>query len=72
MTTRLDPLTHEECMERLAAETVGRGAVIHEGYPGGVGRRKGDGPIEVAAESGPALAQDDIDSLFKATVTGQD
>jgi CheY-like chemotaxis protein len=43
-----------------------------EGYPGGVGRRKGDGPIEVAAESGPSLAQDDIDNLFKATVTGQD
>jgi CheY-like chemotaxis protein len=43
-----------------------------EGYPGGVGRRKGDGVIEVAEESGPALAQDDIDNLFKATVTGQD
>jgi CheY-like chemotaxis protein len=43
-----------------------------EGFPGGVGRRKGDGPIEVGAESGPSLAQDDIDNLFKATVTGQD
>jgi CheY-like chemotaxis protein len=43
-----------------------------EGFPGGIGRRKGDGPVEVAAESGPALAQDDIDNLFKATVTGQD
>ena len=41
-----------------------------EGYPGGVGRRKGDGAIEVAQEAGPALAQDDIDSLFTATRTG--
>ncbi len=43
-----------------------------EGYPGGVGRRKGDKVVEVAAESGPALAQDDIDSLFSAARTGQD
>src|SRR5579884_2817391 len=43
-----------------------------EGYPGGVGRRKGDKVVEVAAESGPALAQDDIDSLFSAVRTGQD
>jgi CheY-like chemotaxis protein len=42
-----------------------------EGYPGGVGRRKGDRIIEVAAESGPSLAQDDIDSLFSAARTGQ-
>jgi CheY-like chemotaxis protein len=42
-----------------------------EGYPGGVGRRKGDKIIEVAEESGPALAQNDIDSLFSATRTGQ-
>jgi CheY-like chemotaxis protein len=42
-----------------------------EGYPNGVGRRKGDGVIEVAKETGPALAQDDIDSLFNATRTGQ-
>jgi two-component system, chemotaxis family, chemotaxis protein CheY len=42
-----------------------------EGYPGGVGRRKGDGIIEVAKETGPALGQDDIDSLFNATRTGQ-
>lgn len=39
-----------------------------EGYPGGVGRRKGDKPITVAEEVGPALAQNDIDSLFKAAV----
>jgi two-component system, chemotaxis family, chemotaxis protein CheY len=43
-----------------------------EGYPGGVGRRKGDKVIEVAQEVGPALAQDDIDNLFSAARTGQD
>jgi two-component system chemotaxis response regulator CheY len=43
-----------------------------EGFPGGVGRRKGDRPVEVAEESGPVLAQDDIRKLFKATVAGQD
>lgn len=42
-----------------------------EGYPGGVGRRKGDKIIDVAEEVGPALAQDDIDSLFSAARTGQ-
>ena len=41
-----------------------------EGYPNGVGRRKGDKAIEVAAEVGPALAQNDIDSLFNAARTG--
>ena len=41
-----------------------------EGYPNGIGRRKGDGEVEVAQEVGPALAQDDIDSLFSATRTG--
>lgn len=43
-----------------------------EGYPGGVGRRKGDNVAEVAEETGPALAQNDIDSLFSAVQTGQD
>ena len=43
-----------------------------EGYPGGVGRRRGDNVIEVAEESGPALAQNDIDNLFSAARTGQD
>jgi two-component system, chemotaxis family, chemotaxis protein CheY len=43
-----------------------------EGYPGGTGRRKGDKAVEVAEESGPALAQSDIDSLFSAVRTGQD
>jgi two-component system chemotaxis response regulator CheY len=42
-----------------------------EGYPNGVGRRKGDKIIEVAEEVGPAMAQDDIDSLFSAARAGQ-
>ena len=42
-----------------------------EGYPGGVGRRKGDKVVEVAGEVGPALAQNDIDNLFTATRSGQ-
>ena len=37
-----------------------------EGYPGGVGRRKGDKTVELAGEVGPTLGQDDIDSLFNA------
>jgi two-component system, chemotaxis family, chemotaxis protein CheY len=41
-----------------------------EGYPGGVGRRKGDKVVEVTEEIGPALAQDDIDNLFGAARTG--
>jgi two-component system chemotaxis response regulator CheY len=41
-----------------------------EGYPNGVGRRKSDKPIEIAAEVGPALPQDDIDKLFNAARTG--
>jgi two-component system chemotaxis response regulator CheY len=41
-----------------------------EGYPGGVGRRKGDKAIEVAEETGPALAQNDIDNLFSAARAG--
>jgi two-component system, chemotaxis family, chemotaxis protein CheY len=43
-----------------------------EGYPNGVGRRKGDKAVEIGEESGPALAQGDIDSLFSAVRTGQD
>ncbi len=42
-----------------------------EGYPGGIGRRKGDKIIEVTEEVGPALAQNDIDNLFSATRAGQ-
>ena len=43
-----------------------------EGYPNGVGRRKGDNAMAVAEESGPALAQDDIDNLFSAARMGKD
>ena len=42
-----------------------------EGYPNGVGRRKGD-KVEVADETGPALAQGDIDNLFTAARMGKD
>lgn len=35
-----------------------------EGYPTGVGRRKGDKDTLVAEDSGPAMGQDDIDSLL--------
>ena len=41
-----------------------------EGYPGGVGRRAGDKEVEIGAESGPALGQDDIDNLFSSVQTG--
>jgi CheY-like chemotaxis protein len=41
-----------------------------KGYPGGVGRRRGDKPVEVAAEAGPALAQGDFDSVFGAAESG--
>jgi two-component system, chemotaxis family, chemotaxis protein CheY len=43
-----------------------------EGYPGGVGRRKGDNALEVAEEAGPALDQGDIDNLFSAARMGKD
>jgi len=42
-----------------------------EGYPGGVGRRKGDKQVDVAEAVGPGLAQDDIDNLFSAARKGQ-
>jgi len=36
-----------------------------EGYPGGVGRRKGDkAAAEIGEPEGPALSQSDIDNLF--------
>lgn len=41
-----------------------------EGYPDGVGRRKGDQAVAIIEEAGPALAQDDIDSLFSASRVG--
>jgi two-component system, chemotaxis family, chemotaxis protein CheY len=43
-----------------------------EGYPNGIGRRRGDKEVEIGEEAGPALAQGDIDSLFSAVQTGQD
>jgi hypothetical protein len=43
-----------------------------EGYPGGVGRRKGDKDLAIAEESGPALAQNDIDNLFTAARSGKE
>ena len=42
-----------------------------EGYPGGVGRRKGDKDITVGEDSGPAMSQDEIDSLLNMARTGQ-
>jgi hypothetical protein len=35
-----------------------------EGFPDGQGRRKGDLPVEIGADSGPGLSQNEIDSLF--------
>jgi two-component system, chemotaxis family, chemotaxis protein CheY len=35
-----------------------------EGYPNGIGRRAGDKAVEIAEESGPALAQNEIDDLL--------
>jgi two-component system, chemotaxis family, chemotaxis protein CheY len=43
-----------------------------EGYPGGVGRRKGDKDQPVAKQSGPAMAQTEIDNLFKSARVGQE
>lgn len=44
-----------------------------EGYPGGVGRRKGDkAAVEIGEAEGPALSQGDIDSLFSNARTGQE
>lgn len=41
-----------------------------EGYPGGIGRRETDMPVEIAQETGPALEQNEIDSLFNAARIG--
>jgi two-component system, chemotaxis family, chemotaxis protein CheY len=43
-----------------------------EGYPDGTGRRRGDKAVEIVAEAGPSLGQDDIDSLFSAARTGRE
>ena len=36
-----------------------------EGLPGGVGRRVGDGQLVIAEDEGPALSQNEIDSLLQ-------
>jgi two-component system, chemotaxis family, chemotaxis protein CheY len=41
-----------------------------EGSPTGIGRRASDHAIEIAEESGPELAPDDIDSLSNAAEIG--
>ena len=41
-----------------------------EGFPNGVGRRKGDKAADIGAESGPAMSQSDIDNLLKAARNG--
>jgi two-component system chemotaxis response regulator CheY len=41
-----------------------------EGYPGGVGRRKGDKAVDIGEATGPALSQSDIDNLLKAARNG--
>lgn len=41
-----------------------------EGWPNGIGRRKTDQVAPIAAETGPALEQGDIDSLFTAARMG--
>ena len=41
-----------------------------DGSPTGVGRRQGDKVIDVSETTGPTLAQDDIDSLFKTARVG--
>ena len=41
-----------------------------EGYPGGIGRRKEDKMAEVGEAVGPALGQNDIDSVFNAAKAG--
>jgi CheY-like chemotaxis protein len=43
-----------------------------EGYPSGVGRRKGDQEIVVGEDAGPALSQSEIDNLLNMARTGQD
>jgi CheY-like chemotaxis protein len=41
-----------------------------EGYPNGVGRRAGDKAVDLGTPTGPALSQDDIDALLKASRNG--
>jgi CheY-like chemotaxis protein len=41
-----------------------------EGFPGGVGRRKGDQQVEIGADAGPTLSQSDIDKLLQSARNG--
>src|SRR5262245_58557729 len=41
-----------------------------EGFPGGVGRRKGDQVTTIGENTGPAMSQDEIDKLLKAARSG--
>jgi two-component system, chemotaxis family, chemotaxis protein CheY len=41
-----------------------------EGLPNGKGRRAGDNEVEIKAEEGPTLSQDDIDSLLAEARVG--
>lgn len=41
-----------------------------EGLPNGKGRRAGDNQVEIKAEEGPTLSQDDIDSLLAEARVG--
>jgi DNA-binding response OmpR family regulator len=41
-----------------------------EGFPNGVGRRKGDKAAELSDVTGPALSQSDIDNLLKTARNG--
>jgi len=43
-----------------------------EGYPNGIGRRRGDKVVEIGENTGPALSQDEIDSLLNNARTGND
>jgi two-component system, chemotaxis family, chemotaxis protein CheY len=41
-----------------------------EGFPNGVGRRKGDQVADIGEAAGPAMSQADIDNLLKAARSG--
>ena len=41
-----------------------------EGFPSGKGRRAGDNEVEIKAEEGPTLSQNDIDSLLAEARVG--
>ncbi len=41
-----------------------------EGFPNGVGRRKGDNVADIAESTGPTLSQSEIDNLLKVARSG--